>query len=306
MRLHHIISLLLMTSMLVMSCQQEPPAPNSSSLTYNDISLDLTTPPHERKDYGFGGWYCPDNLRGFPPVDIQRVEEIEVITHRLPTEEEARDGRSLMFIDSTKYPNARAFDLQLPRLAWTYSRQDDGKDLAIIIQAAIIGSDTLVGYRYPSGGNGSGWLDELTFLSDQEIKDLGSTPYIMIDTVIAADRNTVWSGITKTDYAAQLGELFGEEETFATSWKDGNWRDLKDEATEGNTVGTLADMFGAIYLDIDYKSKGPLNTEKVLLLPEKGNHTRIQVVAGPYPADQAIQQERWSDWAQQVRTISEL
>jgi hypothetical protein len=47
----------------------------------------------------YGGWYCPDNLNGFPAVDIQDWDAVPVINDRLPTREEAQNGTSLMYID---------------------------------------------------------------------------------------------------------------------------------------------------------------------------------------------------------------
>lgn len=46
--------------------------------------------------HNYGGWYCPDNLRGFPAEDIADWNNVPVVNGRMPTEAETRDGRSLM------------------------------------------------------------------------------------------------------------------------------------------------------------------------------------------------------------------
>ena len=51
--------------------------------------------------------------------------------------------------------------LLTPKLA---SRMDE---LIIVIQAIVVQEDTVVGYRFANGGNGSDWLKE--FLSMQKV-----------------------------------------------------------------------------------------------------------------------------------------
>ena len=66
------------------------------------VSKKINTEPHN-----YGGWYCPDNLRGFPPVDIANWNKVPVIHGRMPTKEEAQSEASLIFVDAEKYPESR-------------------------------------------------------------------------------------------------------------------------------------------------------------------------------------------------------
>ena len=61
----------------------------------------IKTVPHR-----YGGWYCPDNLNGFPAVDISDWENVPVVNGRMATKEETSNGTSLIFVDKKKYPNA--------------------------------------------------------------------------------------------------------------------------------------------------------------------------------------------------------
>ena len=81
--------------------------------------------PAYREPHKYGGWHCPDNLGGFPPIDIQDLNQINVIRDRMPTQEETRTGASLMFFDPTEFPDAKPLDLKLPRVAKTYSFQSN-------------------------------------------------------------------------------------------------------------------------------------------------------------------------------------
>lgn len=191
--MNHIMTgfLICLIAYAISSCQQEQPAAHTTTAATTEPLKDLLAIPAERGDHKFGGWYCPDNLRGFPPVDVQQMENIVCITDRLPIREETQDCRALMYVDPLEYPEARPFDIDLPRVARTYSREQDGEEVVILIQATIVDSDTIVGYRYPSGGNGSGWYDEVTLLSDAEVAALGSTPYVMVEQVLPASQEAV-------------------------------------------------------------------------------------------------------------------
>lgn len=269
------------------------------------VGTDEVNSQKHRQQHEYGGWYCPDNLKGFPPIDIQDLDQIQVVTDRLPTKEETQDGRALMYIDPILHPSARPLDLGLPRLARTYSRTSDDQELIIIIQAAIIGVDTIVGYRYPTGGNGSGWYDEVILLTDAEIKAIGATPYAFVDIPITASKEDVWDAITMTEYASELGDAFDKGELFATSWEDGKVTNLEYDHNGEQARGSIRGMWGAIYMDIQYKRSGYQGVEKLVLMPGQEKSSTLQFVAGPYPADLSIQQERWSAWAAEVKRMSE-
>ena len=131
------------------SASQNPPSAS-------DAELKAKAENHQ-KQHPYGGWYCPDNF-GFQPVNILELEQVPAIWDRLPTQEEARNGTSLIYVDSAKYPDAQVLEMELPRLAKVYMPFKEMSELIIVIQAVVIGEDTIVGYRFPSGGNGSASL----------------------------------------------------------------------------------------------------------------------------------------------------
>ena len=142
----------------------------------------------------YGGWYCPDNF-GFVPVDIQKLDEVPAIADRLPTEQELHDNMSLINVDTAKYPDARALEMDLPRVARIYSERKGMSELIIVIQAIVVQEDTVVGYRFANGGNGSAWLSDVTFLSEDEVAGMGAQPFFYSKSVLKAKTEDIWRAI---------------------------------------------------------------------------------------------------------------
>jgi hypothetical protein len=203
----------------------------------------------------YGGWYCPDNF-GFVPVDIQKLDEVPAIMDRLPTEQELRDNKSLINVDTEKYPDARALAMELPRLARIYSGRKGMSELVIVIQAIVVSEDSIVGYRFPNGGNGSAWLSDVTFLSEEEVTELGAQPFVYSTAVLDASKEEIWKAITKTNYFKQLGAQFGKQEFFSSEWTSDSEAYLNLESDEEKAVGYVGTVFGNAYLQIDYDRGG--------------------------------------------------
>jgi hypothetical protein len=60
----------------------------------------------ERGQTSNSGWYCPDNTKMFPPVDIKSWNKVPVVNGRLPTFEETQNGTSLI-MTLTKPPTPK-------------------------------------------------------------------------------------------------------------------------------------------------------------------------------------------------------
>ena len=219
------IRLIVITGILVLSaCDQ-----NEEKVEKQDAQPENTVTVVNNHDepHPYGGWYCPDNFGGFPPVDIQDLKSIPVITDRLPTQEETGKGWSLIFVDTTKYPDAKPLKMDLPRLARTFTQHNGMNELIIVIQAVIIGSDTIVGYRFPNGGNGSARIGEVTFLSEYETQQLGSKPIVYDHLEINASTTEIWKAITSTRYAKDLGVKFDQQDFFESEWTDNSRANLE-------------------------------------------------------------------------------
>ncbi len=283
------------------SCGQDDVSDNSNDLT-NEVEASV---PKEHVAHSYGGWYCPDNF-GFPPIDIQDLDKIPVVTDRLPTKEETRNGTSLMYIDPAEYPDARPLAITLPRVARIHSRQNGLNELIIIIQAAVIGVDTVVGYRFPNGGNGSAWFREVTLLSDDEVKALGPAPMVHIHSDIHASTDKIWKAITETEYVRNLGKKFNEEAFFSSNWSNDSEVNLNFEWDDEKATGFVANVYGNLYLHIDYVRSGFHYTEKLLIGENRETGTsELHMVSGPYPQGVEAQTRIWEKWFQEVKRKSE-
>jgi hypothetical protein len=255
--------------------------------------------------HSYGGWYCPDNLTTFPPVNAADFSKIEVISNRLPSLEEARSGKALMYLDPAKYPSAKALNLALPRLAKYYSANTRQEELVIIIQAVVADQDTVVGFRFLDGGNGSSWLHEVELLSDAEATALAPSSYVFFELNINTSKEKVYEAITKTTYAQELSSTFNKKDLFTNPWSKNTQVDLIYKTMEEEAKGYVMNMYGNIYLQIDYVKKGQQSIEKILILDnEDGKSSKIQAVFGPYLDDFKEQEKAWNDWLKEIEKAS--
>ena len=261
--------------------------------------------PKKDEPHRYGGWYCPDNF-GFVPVDIQKLTEVPAIMDRLPTQQELQDHKSLISVDTEKHPDARALEMRLPRVARIYSDHKGMSELVIVIQAIIVSGDTVVGYRFPNGGNGSARLGEVTFLSEDEVAALGAQPFFYSTSVLKASKEEIWKAIGKTDYFKQLGEKFDKRAFFASDWTSNSQAHLSLDQGVEKANGFVGTLFGNAYLHIDYDRDGFHYSEKLLMIEhQEDNTTELFFASGPYPDDFQKQKSLWDHWFAEVKKISE-
>jgi hypothetical protein len=284
------------------------------SCSSQKTSKEHSEPPTEeleavvsKKDepHRYGGWYCPDNF-GFVPVDIQKLNEVPAITDRLPTEQELHDNMSLIKVDTAKYPDARALEMDLPRVASIYSERKGMSELIIVIQAIVVQEDTVVGYRFANGGNGSAWLSDVSFLSADEVAGKGAQPFFYSKSVLKAKTEDIWRAISKTDYFKQLGEKFDKKEFFSSEWNSESKAHLNLDSDGEKAVGYVGMVYGNYYLHIDYDRNGFHYSEKLLLMENhEDNTTKLFFASGPYPEDFEKQKSNWANWVEAVNKASE-
>ena len=256
--------------------------------------------PHQ-----YGGWYCPDNF-GFVPVDIQKLEEVPVIANRLPTKQELQNNMSLIDVDVMKYPDARALKMDLPRVARIYSDRLGVKELIIVIQAIVVQNDTIVGYRFVNGGNGSSRLREVTFLSNDEVTAMGSQPFYYAKSVLKASVKDISKAMCKTDYFKQLGKKFNKQEFFASEWNSKSETHLSLNTNDEKAAGFVGMVFGNYYLHIDYDRNGFHYSEKLLMIENQNDHTtEFFFASGPFPKDFERRKLDLDNWLQAVKKVSE-
>ncbi|MBK9592203.1 MAG: hypothetical protein IPO32_12125 [Crocinitomicaceae bacterium] len=168
----------------------------------------------------FGGWYCPDNLNGFPAVDIADWKNVPVVNGRMPTLEEAQNGTSLIYVDPAEYPNAKVLGITMPKLA-TYNNANTGReDLIIVIQAFTVNEDSIVGFRFLNGGNGSARLSEVKFLSEDEIAKMPASKFASISLEINASADYIREVMTHIDYYERLKKIVDPNNQFESGWRN--------------------------------------------------------------------------------------
>ena len=254
----------------------------------------------------YGGWYCPDNLNGFPAVDINNWEDVPVINGRMPTQDETQTEASLIFIDQEKYPNAKPLDLKMPQLARFYNNHSRKEEIVIVIQAINVSNDSVVGFRYLNGGNGSARFNEVNFLSDNEIDQISSSRFVSFMVKINATQDVIWEILTKSDYIATLQPIFDLENKLPAGWNNESKVNFKYQNAGVVTSEFAANMYGNQYIQIDCKLDNEHYVEKFLLLEDQQTHvTDFQIVCGPYRDDFERQKFILNNWAQKVKELSE-
>jgi hypothetical protein len=250
----------------------------------------------------FGGWYCPDNLNGFPAVDIADWKNVPVVNGRMPTQEEAQNGTSLIYVDPAEYPNAKVLGLTMPKLA-TYKNGNAGReDLIIVIQAFTVNEDSIVGFRFLNGGNGSARLSEVKFLSDDEIAKMSASKFVSINLEINASASYISEVMTHVDYYERLKKIVDKNNQFESGWR--NMTNINYHyAQAGDVKARFADeLFGNFYIQNDYTEF----TEKFLLLENSETKTtELKIVCGPFKTDFENQKTILNAWAQKVKELSE-
>lgn len=268
-------------------------------------SINIPFASANNEPHQYGGWYCPDNF-GFVPVDIQKLKEISVIAGRLPTTQEVQNNMSLIVVDSMKYPDARALKIELPRVAHIYSDRLGINELIIVIQAIVVQNDTIVGYRFANGGNGSARMREVTFLSKGEVTAMGSQPFYYSKFVLKASTKDIWNAMRKTDYFKLLGQKFDKQDFFASEWNSKSEVKLSLDTIGERAAGFVGMVFGNYYLHIDYDRNGFHYSEKLLMMENQNDQTtKIFFASGPIPKDFEKRKLDLDNWLQAVKKRSE-
>ncbi|WP_298265467.1 hypothetical protein [uncultured Lutibacter sp.] len=279
------------------ACSQNKP---TKEVEVQTKAKQIKTEPHT-----YGGWYCPDNLNGFPPVDIQNWKNVPVVNGRMATKEETQNGTSLIFVDTKKYPNAKVLDLKLPKLANYYNEITRRNDLIIVIQAIHINNDSIVGFRYLNGGNGSARLNEIEFLSDNEIKNIPNSKFVTYSININSSQDNIWKVLTKKEYTAELQPIFDKNNLLNKDWREVSNVNFHYNNDKILTSQFARKLFGNFYIQNDYKNA--LYNEKFLLLENLvSKNTELKIVCGPFEDDYENQKNILIEWASKVKELSEL
>lgn len=123
-------------------------------------------------------WNCPDS-RFFPAIDLKNWEKTPVVAGRFPTYSETINGSAIHTYENGRDKNVSLVNIKLPKLAYflRYNGFDgnqsdtNSSEIVMIIQMVQYKTDTIVGFRYLSGGVGGTTLKHFRFLNEQEIEN---------------------------------------------------------------------------------------------------------------------------------------
>lgn len=257
------------------------------------------TPPHR-----YGGWYCPDNLHGFPAVNLADWDQVPVIHDRLPTEEEAKSESSLILVDTEAYPDAHALPIKMPKLATFQSPYTNREEIIIVIQAIYVSGDSIVGFRYLNGGNGSARINEVNFLSDDEIAQIPPYQFAHASIEMDAKQEDIWPILREEKYLASLEPTFNQNKTLPEIWR-ANTNVNYAYANSGAPTAQYGELlYGCYYIQNDYENH--YFTEKFWMLEdEETGKTTLEIVCGPFLTDLETEQKKTEALAKEVKRLVE-
>lgn len=280
------------------SCSQNNNAINNVDGEKSNQKAEIVkTEPHR-----YGGWYCPDNLNGFPAVDISNWDSVPVVNGRMPSKEETQNGTSLIFVDIEKYPNAKPLDMSMPKLAKYYSNNSRREEIVIVIQAVNVDNDSIVGFRYLNGGNGSARLNEVQFLSGDEIGEIPNSKFVSLKIEINAAREKIWDLLTNSENLSKLEPIFDRENILEADWRNSSNINFYYPNAGELTSSYAGEMYGNLYVQNDFLKYG----EKFFLSKnEETDNSELTIVSGPYEDDFEAQKRILDDWVQELKRLSE-
>ncbi len=287
---------------IAISCTS--PIPEKTKATQKAAMITLPDAFYQKKNHEYGGWYCPDNIFGFPAVDLNDLSSVPVVEGRLPTEEETRNGTSLMYFDPQKHPDAVSVDMNLPRFARYYSRSTEKDEIVIVIQVVANGQDSVAGFRYLNGGNGSSWLAELEFMTEKDLDELTEDRFVTKVFSMDAPIHQVWQSMTDADKTNIWQGIFQGESSRASNWLRNSDLNIQDDQGKTLYSGQVTASWENLYLQIDYKEPHHL-VEKIFL--KKDPETQVlmlHLIAGPYGKDYDQKEKAWEAWGERVRVSS--
>lgn len=228
-----------------------------------------------------------------------------MIRNRFPSKEETQTEASLIFVDTLEYPNSRILDINLPKLARYYNRNTKRSEYVILIQAFRVNTDSIVGFRYLNGGNGSAHLAEVTPLKDAEIDSILQSKFVSIDLTIKGTEEKVWKVLTDINYSKTFTFLKEKDHNIPENWRDSTNFNFY-YANSGQSLSHFAQKhYGNFYLQNDYSNMN--YTEKIFLKLNVSEGTcTMKLVFGPFHSDYNSQRKRIIDWKASVKFMSEI
>ena len=297
MTLHLTKNVIILSSVLVLSCSTKNNESNVNS-SPKQVASKITKP------HPYGGWYCPDNLNGFPPVDYDSWKDVPVISDRLPTKEETKTASALIYVNLNSFPDAKAYDLDLPKLAQVYSPNTNRIEDIIIIQALTVKLDTIVGYRFFNGGNGSARLSEVTLLDDEASTNRNSKSFVSQTISVNASQKSVWQILEKAPQSKTLTDPTEKNPVMQVPYSADANLSFNPHPDAKKTASYADLLFGCYYIQNTYKDNA--FAEKLLFFEDPETQTTtLKMVAGPYGKNIKSYENKINDWMQELKVKAE-
>jgi hypothetical protein len=180
----------LISVFFIQSCDDKPVAAIEKPSTYGepyDTVYSIDTDGYMEDGQIITQWDCPDS-KFFPPIDLTAWYKTSVVNGRLPTYRETLNGSAIHTYRGNKsHGGVKLYDIALPKLAYfkrripkliyrghlkpVFSSTETVLDSEIVVVIQIVQTirDTIVGYRYLTGGVGGSLFHDFRFLSDDEV-----------------------------------------------------------------------------------------------------------------------------------------
>ena len=107
----------------------------------------------------------------WPSFEIKSWKSIPVITRKVASQTDAENSLAVFCLKNAGAAH-KAFEIELPKLAYLTNEDNDLKELIVIIQAECTENGLVIGYRNPNGGNGACLLYEFELLTNEKIEQL--------------------------------------------------------------------------------------------------------------------------------------
>lgn len=187
MKIVKLFFLLIISLIFISSCDNNSTNENSETVNVNNANPNMANgdivsnddkPSPEQYNNTKGYWEngeiiakfdCPDS-KFFPPIDILLWDKIPVVNGRFPTYKETMNGTSIHHYGEKENPHVKPYAITLPKLAYCYNPSTGRDGIVVVIQIVQTAKDTIVGYRYLTGGVGGSVFRDFRFLTDDEVK----------------------------------------------------------------------------------------------------------------------------------------
>jgi hypothetical protein len=183
-------SLLTFFAIFTLACEDNPVTSLEKPSPYGepyDTVYSIDTDGYMEDGQIMTKWDCPDS-RSFPPINLTAWYKTPVVNGRLPTYRETLNGTAIHTYKGNKNHGVKLYDITLPKLAYhkksvpvligisrvgpVFSTTETALDseIVVVIQVVQTTNDTIVGYRYLTGGVGGSVFRNFRFLNDDEVR----------------------------------------------------------------------------------------------------------------------------------------